>query len=727
MSLWTELQRRKVVRVAVVYAVTAWLLIQIVTSVEAPLALPEWLDTFVIVVLAIGFPIALILSWAFDVTPDGLRQTSAIDPSAGVPGSPVRSSTHWFTHVAQLAILLAVSFLIVNQYLPGETAPASDAGATLPAHATQRVSITLPAEHTIAMGWTSGMSLAISPNGRTIAYSSSAWDDQSQVHHLAVRELGSREARGIPGSENGGLQPFFSPDSRWVAFFSVDGTLKKVSLDGGAPVVVADGINASTWSSGVWTDDDQIYFTGNSNRIYRVSAEGGSIDELAVSINLDEARWWRLDYVAPANAIIGEVNPGALASRIDAIFLDSATRKVIAEDANAARYVGTGHLVLQRADAILLQPIDPATLELTGPAMPLPDTMRTDGFSSNGSYAQFDVADNGDLVYVPSSDSSKFLYAVDRAGRAEALHFRPQNYRHVAVSPDGRRLAVEIDTANDGLTLQLMDMERETATSLQSQYPFNVAPRWRPDGAAIVTTSAPSGERRNPLIVEHELGGVETVLAEYTYEDDRDRGVYRNFSWHPSGRELLFTRQVGSQHDIMILKLDGSDLHPRELIATQAGEHTPSVSPDGKWLAYLSNQAGQDQLYVRRYPDGADYPVSRDYTESPVWARDSSEVFFHGEYDGQFMMLAASVSDSGDGTPALGAIEPLFPLRFSVSGTRVEAYQRGSNSGPSYGVLPDGRFVIARSADSTRLQELVLIQNLEWPQPDEVSESIARR
>jgi len=729
MSLWTELQRRRVFRVAAVYAVTAWLLIQIVISIEEPLSLPGWMDTFVIVVLAIGFPVAVILSWAFDVTPDGLRAAApagAADPSGTAAADPMAlraaaapGRAHWLTHAGQIVILLAVAFLVADEFLlrrdsgAPAAAAASAARAAMadgtastgpaPAHGTQRVSIVLPEAHTMALGWTSGVSLAIAPDGSSIAYAASAWDDQTQVHYLTVRDLADREVRAFPG--DGGLQPFYSPDSRWVASFATTGVLRKTSLDGGGTVDVARGLAASTWASGVWTDRDEVIIADSpGDRLYRVSANGGTLAEIPGSVNLNGARWWRLGYVPPANAVIGTVY-GRGGPTIEALFLDSGERKVIAENAGSARYVASGHLVLQRGDVLLRTAVDPVTLDLIGTAVPLSDRVRMDGATGEGGVAQFDVADNGELIYLPAGEIGQRLYIVDRQGNAEPLDFPASEYGPLDVSPDGRRI---LSTERGGSFL--LDIERGTRTALTSAtMRIGGGAAWRGDGGAFASTAV-SPEQR--ALIEVGNDGTERTL--WSVARDNDSG-YRNLAWHANQRDVLFTRQTGADHDILLLALDAAGSKPRPLIATPASEHSPAVSPDGKWLAYASNRSGGFQIHVRRYPDGTDQVVSRGFAMGPVWSTDSSELFFQGDLDGEFLMQAVRVTDPGAGAPALSPIEPLFPLRFSAGGTRIDIYAMSGNGGVFYDVLPDGRFVMERSTDQTRLREVVLVLNLDWP------------
>jgi len=433
-----------------------------------------------------------------------------------------------------------------------------------------------------------------------------------------------------------------------------------------------------------------------SDRLYRVPASGGPLAEIPESVNLDGAGWWRLDYVPTANAVIGSVSR----SGIVALFLDSGTRKVIADGATTARYVASGHLVLQRGDALYLTAIDPVTLEPIGAEVPLNDRVRMDGATGDGTVAQFDVADNGDILYMPPGEIGTRLYLVDREGRAEPLDFPAVQYGPIDVAPDGRRvLSSELGSGE-----YLLDLERGTRTALTSatmRVGFGAV--WSGDGEAFVGTGRWEEQR---ALIEVGSDGAENVLL------NTENWNVRTLATHPNQTDVLFS-QAGT--DIYLLDLVAPGSEPRPLIATPAVEHSPAVSPDGKWLAYVSNGAGTLQVYIRRYPGGTDQVVSQEFAVGPVWSTDSSELYFQGDLDGQSYLQAVKVSDPGTGQPALSAIEPLFPLRTYVGGTRFDLYAMGGNQGVFYDVLPDGRFLMERSMEQTRLTEAVLLQNLQWP------------
>jgi len=454
-------------------------------------------------------------------------------------------------------------------------------------------------------------------------------------------------------------------------------------------------------ASGVWTDRDEIIVVqGSGDRLYRVSANGGTLAEIPSSVNeLSAARWWRLDYVPPANAVIAAVFGGG-PDRIEAFFLDTGQRKVIAENVITARYVASGHLVLQRGNALYRTAIDPVTLDLIGAEVPLSDRIRMDGATGDGSVAQFDVADNGDIVYMPAGEIGTRLYLVDRRGNAELLDdFPAVQYGPIDVAPDGRRV---LSGERGGEFL--LDLERGTRTAVTSAtMRIGIGAVWRSDGGAFVGLGLRPEQR---ALIEVGNDGTETVLL------DLAGMSVRTLATHPNQRDVLFARGAT---DIMLLELDASGDEPRPLIATPAVEHSPAVSPDGKWLAYISEGAGELQVYIRRYPDGTDQVVSQGFAVGPVWSTDSSELYFQGDLDGEFYLQAVKVTDPGAGAPLLAAAEPLFPLRVNVGSSRIDLYAMGGNQGVFYDVLPDGRFLMERSMEQTRLREVMLLQGLEWP------------
>jgi len=240
-SFLGEIRRRKVFQVAAVYAVVAWLVIQIIDVVGEPLNLPEWFDTVVIVLFAVGFPIAVILAWAFDVTPQGIRATSDAE-TGDVPTQPTGQRLNYVTHGL---VLLAVGFLVVDQYFLEQrtnvvTVDASSAFVSPTSTPTRRLAVVLgPTERVGSTGLDAHV--AVSPDGRFIVYAAKL----DGVDRLFLRPLDQLSATPMAGTE-GAHHPFFSPDSEWVAFYSdsTDHKLKRVRVLGGVAQTLADSAYA---------------------------------------------------------------------------------------------------------------------------------------------------------------------------------------------------------------------------------------------------------------------------------------------------------------------------------------------------------------------------------------------------------------------------------------------------------------------------------------------------
>lgn len=242
MSFWGELKRRKVFQVATVYAVTAWLLVQVIVSVKTPLQLPEWSDTFVIVLLALGFPVTLILSWVFELTPEGIKP----EHGAEAVGDARRPAGVIFTYVTQSLVLFAVGFLVIDEYVLGER------GSSRPPPTD-----VIRYRHGLADGErlvpAFGVSIAVSPDGARIAYVGPA-DGGTQ---LWLRERDQLRSTPLPGSE-GALEPFFAPDGRGVGFVTGGGELKVITRIGDPPLSLVGDVYPL---GGDWAEDGYVYFS----------------------------------------------------------------------------------------------------------------------------------------------------------------------------------------------------------------------------------------------------------------------------------------------------------------------------------------------------------------------------------------------------------------------------------------------------------------------------------
>jgi Tol biopolymer transport system component len=712
-SLLTELKRRKVFKVAAVYAVTAWLLIQITSTIESPLGLPDWSDTLIIVLLGVGFPIALIVSWAFDLTPEGLKATPPPTQAA-----PRAAGTHSVNIALQALVLVAVGFLVFNQYLRPAPEAAADASVGVRAgiattSSVERTSILTPADMQVAInGWPVQV-LAISPAGDTIAYVTAPrllsgvfrFGTAGRRASIAIRRIDSRETERL-SSDSAMVQPFFSPDGRWLGFFDPDGAMKKVLLaSGSAPVTITDGLNGTNWAFAVWLDNGQIVFSTVSDAaLYAVSAEGGA-PRRVTSPPASQIGVRPTDFIPGTDIVLlSSVSQRGDSVKLSLESLDLATgeRKEILDDASMAHYLPSGHLVFQRGETTLVAPFDPVSQTLTGSAIPLTDRVNGDTGSgnANGGVPQLAVARSGALAYLPAQDDrAGELVIVERDGTATRLGAPTGNYDVVSVSADGAR-AVVAERGSGELPIQVYDFARGDIRRVTEQGRYS-SPEWRPDGRAMALLE---GRAEVSGLVERQLDGRERLLV----PTDGATTVARNVSWHPTENVLAYTWQTGEQHDIWIARIGDDEVVTEPLLNTAAREFSPRFSPDGHWLAYVASTGAASSVYVMAFPDGE--PVAVGSGQSPRWSKTQSELFFVGIRDDIPTMLDVNVDGAGN-EPVLGEIAPLFPMIAPNPDGTATVLAAGGNYGEAYDVLPDGRFLMIRRSNLAPPQEIAITRN----------------
>ena len=406
-SLFTELRRRNVFKVGAAYAIVAWLLIQIVDVVLPALQMPEWTISFITVLLMVGFHITLIMAWAFEMTPEGIKA------DADVPRDSITPDTGQILNYVILGlVVLAVGFLVVDQYVLEPRASLAGAGrstvAISPTSETesstvQRFSINLGAVEPVGNTRLSAH-VAISPDGRQLVYAAQV-GGKTQLYH---RELDELETRPIRGTE-GAFHPFFSPDGEWVAFYidQTPSSLKRVSVRGGPPQNLAD----TTYSSGgSWElDDTIIYGTGDvtaGRNQYRISANGGLPETL---LTADDERGYVNPEILPGGAavlLVARPGPGGSGNARDGsiavlMFATGEVRTLI-EGAFRPQYAPTGHIVFVRDNSLWAVPFNVEALKITGAEIPLIEGVQQDGTLGGAAYA---FSEDGILVYVPSDDT----------------------------------------------------------------------------------------------------------------------------------------------------------------------------------------------------------------------------------------------------------------------------------------------------------------------------------
>ena len=552
-----------------------------------------------------------------------------------------------------------------------------------------RLAIPLPSPDTVDVG--TAHAVAISPDGRELAYVA-ARAGRSQIYLRALERL---ETKPIPGTEGGDV-PFFSPDGLWLGFFvESERKLKKVPLSGGAPTTVCD---AGFPRGASWGSDGTIVFTRDgSSGLVRVSAEGGTPE---VFTTLDAGRHessHRFPEVLPdGQAVVYTVKTDETQpwedARIEAFSVRTRQRYLLIRGGTSASYAA-GHLIYQRAGALWAAPFDPVRLEVAGPSVLVLEGVSSSGESGS---SDFGVSRDGSLVYVPGKlrGTDRRLVRVNRAGKSRPLVDSRREFSSLSLSPDGRRLALTIEAAND--QIWVYDLERSTL-SPQTLRGNNNEVIWTPDGRRLTFSSTQGGASMNVVWQPADGSGpAERLTTSANWQNPQ--------AWSPDGKTFVLL-DYGITTKLWILQLEG-DRKPRPLLNGLYNESHARLSPNGRWLAYVSDESGREEVYVVPFPgSGGRWPISTDGGSEPVWARNGLELFYRsGE-----RMMAVTVTTAA----TFGASKP--ELLFEA---KVPYALR------TYDVTPEGEFLMIEPGESdTPPTQINVVLN--WLQ--EVTQRVAAR
>ncbi len=689
-KLFEELKRRKVVRVAGVYAVVAWLLIQVTNNIAPALQLPAWTSTFIVVLLLIGFIPTLIAAWAYELTPEGTRPDTASHSAAQIPATQHQT----LIYVMLVLLLIAVGLQIADRLTAEQGTPAANPTALV--SGTQRTSIMLPERQPIFIDNFPSNRLALSPDGRTLVYTAQNRDLPATRDQLFQRSLDSRTISALPETF-GALQPFFSPDGQSVGFFTRTGELKKIALSGGMPVTLVEGLPAGAWSFGAWSEEDEIVYTDNTT-LHQVPAGGGAPEQLTSLNEANEEQGHLFPSLVPGNrAVLFTVySKPPINRRIEALLLDSGERRVVLDNASGAHVLASGHVLFQRDTTVMLAPFDFDTLTVTGAAVAVPEAIGTDSPQvSSYPHAQLAVARDGSLAYLPEQSLTRELGTLAPGGNFEPFELAADYYAQPRVAPDGSTLSFLLQRDRESV-LYTYDLARGTTARLSQDSNAVRAAAWHPDGNGLAVATADGismlENGRQTLLVPREPG----------YEK-------HNMRWTPDGRQLVYTLQQGQNRDLWLHDIDGAQ-PDRPIVATPAIESSPALSPDGRWLAFTGDESGRYEIYLQAYPEGPRYTVSREGGFFEMWSPDGSALFFVGSHDDVNKMLRVAVTVGPSGLQ-LGNPEPVFDMRYTApDGTDYSYVQGLSSYGAAYDILPDGRFVLLREAQRD-IREIVIVQN----------------
>jgi serine/threonine protein kinase len=526
---------------------------------------------------------------------------------------------------------------------------------------------------------------AVSPDGLSIAYS--ARDADGEVL-LYMRRIDAPQAQAFSDTQNAAY-PFWSPDSRWIAFFNrADGTMKKIDTRGGPPITLCRAPNGK---GGTWNDDGVIVFAPDaSGPLMRVPSAGGEPTNVT-EVDPDRHNSNRHPRFLPDGRHViflarGITPPQSTLMTVD---LESGVTTDVMPLVTQAEYAD-GNLLFVRERALMARPFDPDSLEFTGEAVPVAEGVLV---VSGASMAAFSASQTGILSYITGkADMQAELEWRDRSGKIEGTVGDPSSYRSLVISPDDRMAAVLVVDMTIGTDdIWIFDLER----NLRSRFTFDPGgdffPVWSPDTSGLYFTSNRGGEQGIYRKDIAGAGNVELILS-------HDRNLWPS-SISPDEKWLLLSvAGEGTGQDISVAALEGAaEIQPFR--HTEFQEAGAVFSPDGRWVAYHSDESGEFEIYVTPFPGpGRRWQVSSASGAYPVWSGDGSQVVF-ARMNGD--LVSARVRAKGETFEVVGE-DQLFTMRPPEVG------------GPYFSISRDAERVLIIPGTAQRADSLLhLLVN--WP------------
>ncbi|HUA59307.1 MAG TPA: protein kinase [Verrucomicrobiae bacterium] len=489
---------------------------------------------------------------------------------------------------------------------------------------------------------------------------------------LATRLMGQSKPTVLAGTE-GAVDPFFSPDGQWIGF-EAENRLKKVSIQGGAPVSLYE--TPGTVRGASWGEDGSIVFGMLGSGLLRVPAAGGNAQAISKPKTPDTSQRW--PQILPGGEAIlftGHNAPtGFDSANIEVLLLKTGETRIVQRGGYFGRYLASGHLVFLHNGTLFGVPFDLGRYETRGLPAPVFEDVAGNNATAGG---EMDFSRTGTVVYLSGQTATltRSLIWLDASGKAETVLTLTASPISLRLSPDGRRLAF---TSNGDLVVY--DLQRGSTARLVSNGDINAYAVWTPDGAHLVYGPASGG------IWWVRADGSGSPQPLYPVKTTAFPG-----SFSPDGRHLAFHHAAGAvTHHVWVLPVDPADPdHPKAglpqlFVASEGADIDPAFSPDGQWLAYASRVSGTFQVFVRPFPEGASgggqAQISTVSGKLPMWSRASREIFYLAE-DGHIMAVPYTVKG-----------RTLEPGKARVwSETTVHTIQ----TYPAADLSPDGKRILA--------------------------------
>jgi serine/threonine-protein kinase len=581
-----------------------------------------------------------------------LASTSNDDGSAWIrPGSRGRRIAVTATIAAATAATVAVlGWAVLTPDSANSRNPATQAPITR---------FTIPAAVLFSP---SSRSLAVSADGTRLAYVAE--------QGLYVRARDQLEATRVEGEPSAG-SPFFSPDGEWLGYSDGFQVLKRVPTGGGTPVAIAETGHATHAS---WTADGLVF--ASMQGLFRVPAEGDRPEPLPLALEpLEQAVLPQLlpggraliFTIIPTRALLPASMANAPGARVEALTLATGERRTLIRGGGRAHYSPTGHLLYAAGETLYAVAFDAERLEVRGNPVPVLDS------------ADFALSDEGTLAYLAGARAGNTLVWVDRTGQEEPIGAPPMAFIYPRLSPDGTRVALDVE-GPPSRDIWIWDLRRKALERFTLDPAGNPLVVWSNDGRRLVFGS--------------ERYGVSNLFEQAADGDGEPRRLLEServqmpVSFAPDGRLLFSADVAGRGRDVLALSMDGTGV-VEPVIHSAGNDLWAEVSPDGRWIAYDSDESGQFEVYVRPYPDtdgGGRWQISSGGGRQPLWSRDGTELFFR-DFTGAMRAASVAATAQFDAGPAV--------VLFANAGYSGGG---GGGSGRTYDLSLDGsRFLMIKA------------------------------
>ena len=510
--------------------------------------------------------------------------------------------------------------------------------------------------------------LALSPDGTKLVFVTV----RNDTTNLYLRNINAFEATLIPGT-HGADGPFFSPDGKWIGFFA-EGNLKKISVQGGAPLTLCEAENGFQAS---WGQNNKIIYEDDYKGLMLVSSSGGIPVQLTSSLKfingrLDQLHLW--PYILPGGKVILFTSANTNDDmRIMAYSPETKETTDLFGPGNRAKYIRTGHLVYAWKGDLLAVPFNLKKMKAGQPVIILKESIMSNKFS---------ISESGSLVYVPGkvSEDKQRIVEVDPSGNSESLNFHLGYYISPRYSPDGKKIL--ITDYKEKANIWIYSLERGTISRFSDKGSNAYWGIWTPDGKQIVFNSDLDGGAFTNLFRKKADGtGTVELLKTSNYHKLPK-------CWSADGRYLIYLEgpKPKTGLDIMLLPIDG-DTTTIPFLNSAFNEYDPALSPDGKWLAYVSDESGRGEVMVCSFPEKKNItPISIAGGTQPAWAPDGKAIYYRN-LSGNKLMVVSFIADP---EPRVG--KPVLQFKGEIT--------NAGKFGRMYDISPDGKhFLMIKSEE----------------------------